>query len=72
MQDQVPNQDQPGANDMGQGSNGVGQGSEGEPPGPGPLALPKLGFMARIKNFLLDLDARLDFGLFRGALKLIR
>jgi penicillin-binding protein 1A len=53
---------------MGQGSNGVGQGSEGEPPGPGPLALPKLGFMARIKNFLLDLDARLDFGLFRGAL----
>ena len=33
-----------------------------------PLTLPKRGLVARFKHFLLDLDARLDFGLFRGGL----
>ncbi len=61
MQDQVPNQGQSGQPE-GAGSPGsAGRGSA-------PLTLPKPGFRARIKNFLLDLDARLDFGLFRGGL----
>jgi penicillin-binding protein 1A len=58
VQDQVPNQDEPGRNEAGPDSTA----SEAR----APLALPKPGFLARIKNSLLDLDARLDFGLYRG------
>ncbi len=58
MQDQVPNQDEPGRNEAGLESGA----SEAR----APLVLPKPGFVARIKNSLLDLDASLDFGLFRG------
>ena len=58
MQDQVPNQDEPGRNEAGPDSTA----NEAR----APLVLPKPGFVARIKNSLLDLDASLDFGLFRG------
>ena len=58
MQDQVPNQGEPGRKEALPDSTA----SEVR----APLVLPKPGFVARIKNSLLDLDASLDFALFRG------
>ena len=58
MQDQVPNQDEPGRNEASPDPTATEAHA--------PLVLPKPGFVARIKNYLLDLDASLDFGLFRG------
>ncbi len=58
MQDQVPNQDEPGRNEAGHDLTA----SEAR----APLVLPKPGFVARIKNYFLDLDASLDFALFRS------
>jgi penicillin-binding protein 1A len=62
VQDQVPNQGNPDPSEPGQDLIGAGQPAQAGP------ALPKPRFMDRIRNYLLDLDARLDFGLFRGAL----
>ena len=62
MQDQVPNDGKPDQGAPGQNSPGGDQ-----PAGDG-LTLPRPGLVARFKNILLDLDARLDFGLFRGGL----
>ena len=62
MQDQVPNASKPDQGTPGQNLPGGGQ-----PAGDG-LTLPRQGLVARFKNILLDLDARLDFGLFRGGL----
>jgi penicillin-binding protein 1A len=59
VQDQVPNQDEPGRNEAGGPESAANEARA-------PLVLPKPGFFARIKNSLLDLDASLDFGLFRG------
>ncbi len=62
MQDQVPNDGKPDQGAPGQSLPGSDQ------PGGDGLTLPKPGLVARFKNILLDLDARLDFGLFRGGL----
>ena len=60
MQDQVPNDDKSGQALPGQDvPRRQTQPAE-------PLTLPKRGLGARFKHFLLDLDARLDFGMFRG------
>jgi penicillin-binding protein 1A len=59
VQDQVPNQNEPGRNEAGGPESAANEARA-------PLVLPKPGFVARIKNSLLDLDASLDFGLFRG------
>jgi penicillin-binding protein 1A len=61
VQDQVPNDDKPGQEKPGQDVPGASQPAE-------PLTLPRSGLVARFKHFLLDLDSRLDFGLFRGGL----
>jgi penicillin-binding protein 1A len=66
VQDQVPNEGKPDQHELGQdlmrqdvpGGNQPAQ----------PLTLPRSGLVGRFKHFLLDLDARLDFGLFRGGL----
>jgi penicillin-binding protein 1A len=62
VQDQVPNQGNPDPSEPGQDLIGAERPAQAGP------ALPKPRFMDRIRNYLLDLDARLDFGLFRGAL----
>jgi penicillin-binding protein 1A len=64
VQDQVPNEDKPGQGGPDQGGAGQDLPGSDSPV----VALPKQGLIARFKNYLLDLDARLDFGLFRGAL----
>jgi penicillin-binding protein 1A len=72
VQDQVPNEDKPDQNRLGQDVPGQGL-ADGDPlakdvPAGDVLVLPKPGLVARFKHYLLDLDARLDFGLFRGGL----
>src|SRR5450755_2990803 len=57
VQDQVPSQDKPDQ-DLPTDSG----------PGDAIPALPKRRLGERFRHFLLDLDARLDFGLFRGGL----
>ena len=66
MQDQVPNEGKPDQHELGQGLTSQGVPGGNQPAEP--LTLPKRGLVARFKHFLLDLDARLDFGLFRGGL----
>jgi penicillin-binding protein 1A len=66
VQDQVPNEGKPDQHELGQDLTSQGVPGGNQPAEP--LTLPKRGLVARFKHFLLDLDARLDFGLFRGGL----
>jgi penicillin-binding protein 1A len=72
VQDQVPNEDKPDQNRLGQDVPAQGLADGGplakDVPAEDVLTLPKPGLVARFKHYLLDLDARLDFGLFRGGL----
>jgi penicillin-binding protein 1A len=62
VQDQVPSEDKPDQQRLGQDL------PTDSGPGDAIPALPKPRFGERFRHFLLDLDARLDFGLFRGGL----
>ena len=62
MQDQVPSEDKPDQQRPGQDL------PTDSGPGDAIPALPKPRLGERFRHFLLDLDARLDFGLFRGGL----
>ncbi len=68
MQDQVPTNDKPSQDAQSRDALGQDLPSGNQPAQP--LTLPKSGLGARFKHFFLDLDARLDFGLFRGGLLL--
>ena len=62
MQDQVPSEDKPDQQRPGQDLPTDSGRGDAVP------ALPKPRLRERFRHFLLDLDARLDFGLFRGGL----
>ncbi len=66
MQDQVPNEGKPDQHALGQDL--TSQDTPGGNQPAQPLTLPKSGLVGRFRHFFLDLDARLDFGLFRGGL----